>query len=65
MFMTTIKTTVGGRRRHLAVCKGKDGWQLQWAEPTAHGHRYEPPLRWRYSTKRQAVRAKRLIIEGT
>lgn len=63
--MVRIRTTIsyGGRRRLLAVTwnhKMKT-WNLQWANPTQHGHSFDPPVESGFPTKRAALERKREI----
>ena len=49
-----------GRRKHLAVTYSRlDGWMLQWAHPTEHGHTFDPPVERGFRTKREATARKR------
>lgn len=61
--MMRVRTTIsyGGRRRYLAVTwsmKTKT-WQLQWANPTPHGHSYKAPCERGFPTKKAALERKR------
>lgn len=69
MIRTTV--TVGGsyqgRRKHLTIWKStSDGhWVLQWAYPTEHGYRYDPPLDGKkYARRKDAEADKRRIKEA-
>lgn len=66
MITITSSVSFGGRRQFLAVNwnSKKERWVLQWAHPTAHGHRFDPSLPdHAYKTKREAIAAKRKIYE--
>jgi hypothetical protein len=53
----------GGRRRHIAVRQGLDGWYITWAIPTARGYRYSKWTEEGFRTKAEAVKRKREILD--
>lgn len=66
MITSTVSISFGGRRTYLDVTwsGSKEAWVLQWAHPTAHGHRLDKPLPGHaYRTKKEAIAAKRKIYE--
>lgn len=65
MFRIRTSVSYGGRRRYLAVTRGKDGWYLQWGDPTPYGHTFEKPCAGPFETKREAREVKRMGIEGS
>jgi hypothetical protein len=66
MFTIRVSRSFGGRRRFLApTWNGKtQTWSLQWANPSEHGHHYEPPIERGFPTKAAAERRKRELLAG-
>jgi hypothetical protein len=70
MILRRVRTSfsTGHRRKHLEVtyCRGGGsiprGWCLQWAHPTAHGYRFDDPIRVAFRTKREATEYKRRML---
>lgn len=65
-FRVLVTLNLSRRRRFLAVTPNRRAgtWSLQWANPGAHGHHYEPPIESGFTTKKLAIQRKRELLAG-
>lgn len=61
---TIVIRDLGRRRRQLRVTGRRGAYQLQWANPTEHGHHYEPPCEGPFTTRKEADEQRRAILNG-
>lgn len=51
-----MSASYGGRRDHWEVTGPyNDGWAIQYARATTHGHHYDPPAERGLKTKKAAM----------